>query len=223
MNEKKLHLLIDYYKFNTPNPDKQHELDACFYDNINNSNFYRVHVFSDDETPFTSERLIHNKPGKRLTYKDYFDYAKNNIPEGDIVVLSNSDIYFDDTISKIIKLDLNNTVLALTRWCPNHGHKIVDNTIQMYENAEKSQDVWIWKNFLKNYESVNCNFTLGVLGCDNKIAYLFSQMGYNVMNPSLEIITYHLHKNDSTRIYDPVWLPGPYLFVKTEESSFFND
>jgi hypothetical protein len=218
-----IHLLIDYYKFKEPNPERQSELDTCLIDNITNDNFYKVHVFSNDELPKITDKVIQVSTSKRLEYKEYFEYAKNNIPEGDIIVLSNSDMYFDDTISKITKLDLNNTVLALTRWCPEHGHKIIDNNIHVYANAEKSQDVWIWKSFLKNYESVDCNFTLGVLGCDNKIAHSFSQMGYDVINPSLEIITYHLHKNDSTRIYDPVWLPGPYLFVKTEETSFFND
>jgi hypothetical protein len=120
----KIHLLVDYYKFSLPNPNRQQELDTCFYDNINNENFYKIHVFSDDELPFINNKIIHNKPNKRLTYKDYFNYAKHNIPENDIVVLANSDIYFDDTISKINNLNLASTVLALTRWCPDHGHRI---------------------------------------------------------------------------------------------------
>jgi len=211
-----IHLLIDYYKFSLHNPDRQQELDTCFYDNINNSNFFKVHIFSDDELPYTSERVIHNKLGKRLTYVDYFEYAKNNIPKGDIVVLSNSDIYFDDTISKVNNIDLTSTILALTRWCPYHGHKIVDNQIELYHNHDKSQDVWVWKNVLQNYEDKDCNFTLGKLGCDNKIAYLFTQIGYKVINPSLEIITYHLHKEDETRTYGKDRISEPYLFIPTE-------
>ena len=216
-----IHLLIDYYKFSSPNPNRQQELDTCFYDNINNENFYKIHVFSDDELPFTNNKITHNKPSKRLTYKDYFDYAKHNIPENDIVVLANSDIYFDNTISKIKNIDLTTTVLALTRWCPDHGHRIINNQIEIYPNHDKSQDVWIWKNILKNYENTDCNFTLGKLGCDNKIAYIFNQMGYKIMNPSLEIIAYHLHKEDTDRVYEQVWLPGPYLFIPTETNSIF--
>ena len=219
MNKNKLHLLIDYYEAH--NSNRQQELDTCFYDNINNPNFYKVHIFGNNKLPFTSEKIIHNKSNIRLTYKDYFEYAKNNIPKEDIVVLSNSDIYFDDTISKIIKIDLDSTILALTRWCPYHGNKIENDKIVIYPNSDKSQDVWIWKNILKNYEDKDCNFTLGKLGCDNKIAYIFSQMGYKVINPSLEIITYHLHKEDTDRTYQKEWLPGPYLFIPTETNSIF--
>lgn len=207
-----IHLLIDYYKFNG-NKDRQIELDTCFYDNINNESFHKVHVFSSDELPYNSSRVIHNHTESRLTYKDYFKYAEENISKDDIVVLANSDIYFDDSINKVFNLDLSKTVLALTRWCPLHGHKIVDNQIEIYPNHSKSQDVWIWKNPLLKYQDKDCEFTLGKLGCDNKIAYVFEEMGYNVINPSLEIITYHLHKEDATRVYSPTWLPGPFKFV----------
>ncbi len=56
-----LHLLIDYYKFTGPNSDRQVELDTCFIDNINNKNFYKVHVFSNEELPSTTKKIIHNK------------------------------------------------------------------------------------------------------------------------------------------------------------------
>jgi hypothetical protein len=107
-------------------------------------------------------------------------------------------------------------VVALTRWCPDHGHRIINDQIEIYHNHDRSQDVWIWKNILKNYEDKECNFTLGKLGCDNKIAYIFHQMGYKVLNPSLEIITYHLHKEENDRLYERKWLPGPYMFIPVE-------
>ena len=139
------------------------------------------------------------------------------------MVLSNSDIYFDDTISKTENIDLTSTIIALTRWCPDHGHRIINNQIEIYPNHDRSQDVWVWKNILKNYEDKDCNFTLGKLGCDNKIAYVFKEMGYKIINPSLEIISYHLHKEDTDRTYEKVWLPGPYLFVPVEINSIINE
>lgn len=216
-----LHLLIDYYKFSGLNPDRQVELDTCFTDNVNNKNFYKVHVFSDIELPSTTERVIHNKPGKRLTYKDYFNYASTNIPEDDIVILANSDIYFDDTISKakLICSKFDNIVLALTRWCPYNGHKIENNKVIPYHGAKSSQDTWIWKNKLQGYQNQNIDFPLGKFGCDNSIAHAFLNMGYFVSNPSLEIITYHLHKEDSDRQYVKTHLPYPHTYVPLETKS----
>jgi hypothetical protein len=34
-------------------------------------------------------------------------------------------------------------------------------------------------------------------GCDNKIAYLAEQYGYNLKNPSLSVITKHMHKTNN--------------------------
>jgi hypothetical protein len=219
-----LHLLIDYYKFTGPNPNRQVELDTCFIDNINNKNFYKVHVFSDDILPSITKRVIHNKPNKRLTYRDYFDYAADNIPEGDIVVLANSDIYFDDTISKakLICSKFNNIVLALTRWCPYKGHKVENDEIIPYSGARCCQDTWVWKNKLQNYQDKDTNFLLGTYGCDNSIAHAFLNMGYFVSNPSLEIVTYHLHKEDSDRQYVTTHLPYSHVYVKLETQSLLN-
>ena len=53
-----------------------------------------------------------------------------------------------------------------------------------------------------NYDS-NSDVPLGVPGCDNRIAAeLLYRYGYNVLNPSKSIKTYHYHPSgDSTRMY----------------------
>ena len=219
-----IHLLADYYKFTGSNPNRQIELDTCFTKNINNENFYKTHIFSDIELPSITERVIHNKPGKRLTYRDYFDYASNNIPGGDIVVLANSDVYFDDTISKakLICSKFDNIILALTRWCPYDGHKIENDKVIPHEGANCCQDTWIWKNQLQNYQDKDIDFSLGMFGCDNSIATAFCKMGYFVSNPSLEIVTHHLHKEDSDRQYARVHLLYPHTYVPLETKNLID-
>lgn len=215
------HLLIDYYV--SPNPDRKLELDLCYKDNIKNPSFDKIHVFTNDEVPESNEKVVINSYEKRLTYRDYFEYAKNNIPKDDIIVLSNSDMFFDSTITKVSNYDLDKHVLTLTRWSSeNHydptddGHSIINNQFIPFKLDYCSQDVWVFKNPLKNIEKSNCDFTLGVLGCDNKIAYAFSEMGYIPLNPSVDILTYHNHATgNATRTYERVWLPRPYLFVPT--------
>jgi hypothetical protein len=213
----KLHLLVDYYK--NPYPERASELDFCFLENTNSKEFDHIHVFKSSPLPegYSLEKTIINEVSTRLAYQYYFDYAKNNIPKDDIIVLCNSDIFFDESILLVKELDLSNKVLALTRFCPYHGHWVDDNNnIIPYGNQDRSQDVWIWKNPLDT-KDVDFNFNIGTLGCDNKVAHQFHQAGYQVWNPSYSIICYHKHKerDDDRDHYSKtpkVWLPRPYLF-----------
>lgn len=211
----KIHLLIDYYISSMK--ERQEELDFCYLDNIDNPGFDQIHVFYSDPPPRVNDKVISIPLTKRLNYADYFEYAKNNIPQDDIIVLSNSDIYFDDTVAKVASFDLDKNILALTRWSSNggdDGNRLENGIIKFYSNHVCSQDVWVWKNPLSNFEKVDCNFTLGVLGCDNKIAYSFKEMGYDPINPCLDIVTYHYHQTgDASRTYERVWLPPPYRNV----------
>jgi len=60
------------------------------------------------------------------------------------------------------------------------------------------------------------DFTLGIAGCDNKIAHLLNKH-YTLKNPSLSIKTYHLH-NTNIRNYinfsHVERLPPPYFTIK---------
>ena len=216
----KLHLLIDYYK--NPYPERAAELDFCFLENTNSKEFDYIHIFKSSPLPegYPPNKTIINEVSARLTYQYYFDYAKNNIPEEDIIILSNSDMFFDESISLIKELNLSNKVLVLTRFCPYHGHWIDNNNnVIPYGNQERSQDVWIWKNPLDT-KNIDFNFNIGVLGCDNKIAYQLHQASYQVWNPSYSIICYHKHKerddNRDRYAYMPKqWLPGPYMMVES--------
>jgi hypothetical protein len=208
-----IHLLIDYFKH--PNSGRAEELDFCFLESINSKELDFIHVFAQSELPVdnTSDNITINRINNRLTYQYYIDYAKNNIPVGDIVVLSNSDIFFDETILKVKEISLDNIILALTRFCPHHGHWVDEKGIVIpYHNHHRSQDVWIWKNKL-NQTKGDYNFELGTLGCDNKIAYEFHKDNYKVWNPSFSIICYHKHsiRIEETPEHLKVWHSRPYL------------
>ncbi len=212
-----IHLLIDYY---IPSmKERQKELDFCYIDNINNPNFDKTHIFHQDTPPQINDKVNLIPLTTRNTYQDYIEYATKNIPQGDIIVLANSDMYFDDSIIKAKQFNLNKHVLTLTRWSSHgteDGNRYIGDKITFYKNHSCSQDVWIWKNPLNNVPLVDVNFGMGVPGCDNKIALRFKQMGYTPLNPCLDIICYHYHQTgESSRTYDRVKdrIPGPYHFV----------
>ncbi len=211
----KIHLLVDYYK--NPRSERAEELNFCFLENINSKEFDYIHIFAQSELPITEipDNIKVTNISDRLTYQYYIEYAKNNIPENDIVVLCNADIFFDESISKVKEIDLSNKVLALTRFCPYHGHWVNEQEqVIPYHNHNRSQDVWVWKNPL-NTKKGNYNFNIGVLGCDNKVTYQFHLDEYQIWNPSFSIICYHKHKerNDEKDSISPikVWLPRPYF------------
>jgi hypothetical protein len=60
----------------------------------------------------------------------------------------------------------------------------------LFDRAD-SQDTWIFKGGVNQVSGAD--FTMGIAGCDNAIAHLLEQHGYNVINPSRTIKTYHLH------------------------------
>ena len=63
---------------------------------------------------------------------------------------------------------------------------------------------------------------LGQWGCDNKIAYILNQSGYEVINPCRKINSFHLHRSNVRNWYNHKRKGGykkPFLYVKCANSS----
>lgn len=207
----KTHLIIDYYNEN--DLIRRKELDDCLIENINCEHIDYIHIFNSTEFPseFLSDKIILINKNERSTYWDYIMYANQSTFPNDLVILSNSDIFFDDSIKLIHTIDMKNRILALTRFCPYHGHWInEDGEIIPYANADKSQDVWIWQSPMKPMQDLKIH--TGINGCDNRIAYEFMKIGYQVWNPSFSIICYHKHTQRSSNSSTNK-ISTPYLFV----------
>jgi hypothetical protein len=79
-----------------------------------------------------------------------------------------------------------------------------------------SQDSWIFKTPIKVDERLN--FLMGKPGCDNRIVQVLHENGYNVKNPSMQIISKHLHISNH-RTYNPTdMVLGPYLLVNPTDN-----
>jgi hypothetical protein len=202
-------LITQYFKVNTSNKvynkERQKEIDACLELNIRNTQIDELHLLTEEQNDLAFLSNTHmNKItqiviGKRLDYQTAFDYYNENLA-GHTCILSNADIFTDESLELLDYINLENTVLALTRYEYNDG----DKPSLLYGSEEKSrapflyddyepivgsQDTWIW-NTLK-IDMINCNFQLGVHGCDNRIATLLIDSGYNIYNPSYLISTSH--------------------------------
>jgi hypothetical protein len=139
----------------------------------------------------------------RPTFKELFDMSKD-FPN-DINCFCNSDIYFPSIEG--LKNIKENECYALTRY------DILEGGGLKFFNRPDSQDAWIFKGAVKN---IDANFTTGMWGCDNKIAHNISKVGYKITNPSLSIVTVHVHK-DERRNHNRTELntvPPPYKTIQ---------
>ncbi len=136
---------------------------------------------------------------KRGTFKDTFKIA-NDLPEGTIVIISNNDISFDESLKTLFDINLDNTVICLGRRSAHDGKKFERAT-----EIGRSQDSWIFKTPIKIPEGTDFHF--GTTACDHHIAYLLESIGYKLINIPWDIKAYHNHVSEERK-----WIKRPDRF-----------
>jgi len=193
--------------------ERQKEYEKCLRNNLENAYIDKVCLFVEQNFEeyilevggdiLKHEKLIIIPHQERITFSFLFNYANENFV-GEIVMISNSDIHFNDTIQKLIGFDFENVFIALSR-----AFDVIDNEILEYPPLSwgDSQDTWIFRTPVSIN---NCNFNLGVRGCDNRIVFEASTAGYRVINPVTVLKTFHIHASmhRTYGIVEPI--PGPY-------------
>jgi hypothetical protein len=173
-------------------------------------------VSADDFAKMTipeEDRIAIIVKEERPTYNDYF----NLFIAGDINIISNLDIIIPrETIALLPNYfeTPNKRCLALTRYDITG---IIESRVDsVFFNRTDSQDTWVFNDEVPKIE--NANFTLGTRGCDNAIAHILEQNGYEVINPSLTLKTYHYHvTNVRNYTQESRAVPPPYkLLIPTE-------
>ena len=202
----KINLFTTYFK--SESADRQKELDNCLTQNLRNPYINKVNIFLDQNTRSSdfyrffeepddiyANKLNFIKIDRIPTYKDWIEYS---IKDNSISIFANADIYFDDSINKIINyLTKPNQIVCLSR------NEDFEEFIVPHPSPHWSQDVWAI-----NFEEENnldfiekLNIPTGKYRCDNKLAYFFSVNGWDLYNPFTEIKCYHKHAT-KLRTYD---------------------
>jgi len=243
---RKLHLIVQYYQ--SASNDRQPELFNCLKANILNLGIDQIHVLTEKnlnrriagdlrlfsnlsaEVSSVQGRFTVYEIGQRLTFAAAFEYINSNIQSGDIAIVANADISFDETLN-VLKygkvetlkegngiairplVDMSNRVFALLRWDVHQGLK---RRFLTYHPRTDCQDSWVFQVPLPPMPD-ECDFVLGRLRCGNRIAQIFEDAGLHVSNPSLSIISHHL-QNDPTRQYTNAdSVPGKFRFVELSD------
>ncbi len=191
-----INIYLHYFKHK--NQKRRNELDYCCKQNIKNQHvdkvFFLLETAGDMQPWMQSEKCVIFDASKRMNFEDMFDYSNSKTSNDDINIICNLDIFLDDTVLKIKDNIKNNHFLALTRWNIDLSTKKANLFL-----VNCSQDCWVWKGKV-DLKKLDLNFDFGKPGCDNAICGEFHNAGYTVLNPSMEIKTYHMH-TETTREY----------------------
>lgn len=191
--------------YNETNEQRRNEFITCFERNKNHAIFEHIHVIydtsKDDEHDqllayLTQQNCTITYISGRPTFGFCFALVNKQYP-GAMIVLSNADIYFNETLNKLNNYDLTNKFLAITRW-----NVLEDGDLEIFKQfkadgsfdepmSQLSMDAWIFKTPLKAF--INPEFQLGTWACDGYIAYQAYISGLDVINPCLSIQCCHLH------------------------------
>jgi hypothetical protein len=203
-------LLTGLYK--DADPSRFREFLECLERNVEADRIEEIHVSVEDGTDpqalvashprLASAKIRWNLHGRRLTYRDLFSYANQRLG-GCAVIIANADIFFDGTLTRLDGYDYSNKLLCLSRWDVQE-----DGSATFFDWAD-SQDAWIFRAPIREFF---CDFQLGLLGCDNRLAWEAENAGLAISNPGRSLRAYHLHLsrvrryNEGQRVYGPIRL-----------------
>lgn len=197
-------LIITLY--DEKNPERRNEYLTCLQKNIEHPLIKTIHIAYDTSQDKSNENFSDNLRGEKIvlstlkrpgrpTFTELFEIANKLYPEQRIIV-SNADIYFNETLGLLDQTDLTNKFFALTRWnvTPQGSLEIFKqyyNGKFLSSTSARSQDTWIFKTPIIPFQ--NNSIKIGTWGCDIAIAAEAVKAGLEVYNPCTSIQCCHIH------------------------------
>ena len=135
--------------------------------------------------------------GTRLTYADFIQYVYDKVPSHVFAILCNADIYWNETLQELWRIQLANRMLGLLRWD-------IGEELTLFGPRADSQDSWIFlSDSIKDreWDLTPLAFCLGQPGCDNAFAGHMLRNRFALSNPAYSIQSLHLHRTEY-RTYD---------------------
>ena len=124
----------------------------------------------------------------RPTFNFLFELA-NTTYRGRKILLSNADIYFDQSLTLLDNYSLTGKFLSLTRWEVLASGKLFP--VFLSGPYVFGADTWIFNSPIEKFQDLN--FGLGTPHCDFKIIYQAYKSKLTVLNPCRDIKCCHVH------------------------------
>jgi len=208
----KINLITQYYIDSSA--ERQKELDHCLVQNIACNQIDCIHLLLESESEIPTKLIGDSKKvkitilGHRWKYIDAFQYCNANL-DGQICVISNTDIYFDQTLLCLHFTSMRGKLLAITRIDVTNEDKLIFNEW----TAAICQDTWVTQAPIPDQIVEKSDFYFGWRGCDNHIAWLFRENLFHILNPCLKIATRHCHATEKRNIKEHEKVEGEYVVV----------
>lgn len=179
--------------FNETRPERVEEYLRCLDRNIAHDMIAEVVVCYDATRDEEGERVIlkaiRDRPVRVKTYSTRPTMAElvqlaSEEYAGRPVILSNADIYFDETLRFLPSIDLSDSMLCLTRW---EGGPGVSSAVTRVPGC---YDTWIFRAPAPPFEA---DYPLGTFRCDGRFVHEAERAGLHAINPSLTIRAFHDH------------------------------
>jgi hypothetical protein len=200
-----IHIITTFYK-----GDYRHarfmEIVTCLKRNLRNKFVTAVHTLWEDKDPidFIPEptlraKLIRVNYGTQPTYKDLFDYAQLTLGRGAVAIVTNSDIYFDESLRCVVPVTPDRRAYNATRQhlvyaLSRHPSPPCASRHDMCDEYIGSHDAFIFALPLAKRIAPRLDFTQNHIGAENVVIWeLKYSRGYIVRNPCHVVRAMHLH------------------------------
>jgi hypothetical protein len=192
--EDKINLITQYFPSNDERRFKENLF--CLHKNLKNpyiDNIYLLNekIYTCNELGFSEmpKKIKQINIGKRLMFKYVFKFIKKINLKG-YIIISNLDIYFNNSLQNIFYTSLinNKSVYCQLRYEFYKEKRKLKNFHKSF-----SQDTWIYhsNNQVKNIKKFNYYF--GQPGCDTRTNFLLYKQGFTCYNHPLIINCIHVH------------------------------
>jgi hypothetical protein len=191
----RIHLLTTFF---THDAARLEEFRHCLRQNVGNPHIDGIVLFFEgyDEAGLPEDlrrELRHGKirivpVSERPAFRDFFAYANTRFA-GDLVVVANTDVFFDDSLRKLKNVNFHNLFVALSR------HNVLTPNppvrLDLQGNGKTgSHDAWVFRAPLRSFhDDIRC----GIIGCDAYINQKAIDAGMDVENPCGSVRVYHWH------------------------------
>lgn len=151
---------------------------------------------------------------KKWSYGEMLSLAAEKY-RGQVCVLANTDIVFNDTCSPLRHVVKPNRIVALTRWENDSTPNMLGHLIEVGDSEGEckflsgTQDAWAF--IAGEVPEVSLDIPMGTKGCDQVFLGWAIKTGCEVLCPSLDIRIRHVHSKPNS--YEGVGsLPGFYAY-----------
>jgi len=197
----KITLITCYY--DVGNAFRQNEIDFCIRKNIDNKLIEKIVMFiyqPNVSLPSTlnSDKIETVVIKDRFKFSDAFNYANSNLV-GDIVVVSNTDIFFDGTLCLLHRVKFDNLLISLTRKDYVKGNIVEKRMVYGVNGSHPTtpkycHDSWIFKAPIKKFFS---DIYLGVTNSEHYMTANAVSTGIKTINAYNLINSYHVHSDNN--------------------------